>query len=302
MGDITSAELIRRPTPIEQKVHDAFKDYPLATQKGIARVLEQQGRNWQHLRSAPNDRILQGAVESGNAYTPSISSAEVPERVLSAEEVQEHQAFLALLEPYKLSNTYGIRFDKLPNTRFYLSLKDSPDAIRVMTELTQRLIDLQKSGAIPFFQYKFDSFDQDRQLRFDPAYRDKGASPILYVSDKDVDLTQQLLDELAQQYPSAFLEQDAPFKYFPRNKEFDRWHISMEASNLGNIGTPEQGMKKAVSQFLAGLGLTNNWVPIQSLDVLDMRTSWEQATASVHRQSSRPWITTDRSTPILLTK
>lgn len=302
MEDVMVVESIRLPNPIEQKVRDAFKDYPVATQRGIVFVLEQQRRNWQRLRSSPHDMVVQVAIETGNAYTPSIPSTEIPKRALSAEEAQEHQAFLASLEPYNLLTTYGTTFNGSPNTRFYLSLKDSAGAIGVKSGLTQRLIDLQKSGTIPFFQYKFDSFDRNHQLRFDPAYRDKGASPILYVSDKDVDLIQQLLDGLAQQYPNAFLAQMAPFKYSPHNKEFDEWHISMEASSLGNTGTPEQGMKKAVSQFLVGLGLTINWTPVQSLDVLHMRDSWKQATASVHRQPKQPWTTTDRTAPKLLTK
>lgn len=284
-------------TQIEQKVRDAFGEYPIATQRGIVQIIEQQRKNLERLRKNPNDMVYKVAVETGNAYAPSATSIEIPKRELSPNEAQEHQAFLNSLEPYKHSNTYGIPFEGLPNTRFYLSLQDSPDVIPVMTELTQRLIELHKNGSIPFFQYKFDSFDEKMLLRFDPSYRDKGASPILYVSDKDIELVGRLLDDLSEQHPNAFLAQKAPFKYSLHNEESDKWHISMEANDLGNTGTPEQGMKKAVSQFLGGLDLTNKWTPIQSLDVELMRKSWEQATASVHRDPMRPWITTDRPTP-----
>lgn len=302
MGNITATESVLPNNQIEQKVHDSFKNYPIATQKGIMLVLEQQRENWQRLRNSPNDFFLQAIVGSGIAYSTNIPSAKIPKHALSAEEAQKHQAFLDSLAPYKLSNTYGISANGVPNTRFYLSLRDSKDTIQVMNKLTQRLIDLQKNRIILFFQYKFDSFDEDRQLRFDPAYRDKGASPILYVADKDVDLTQQLLDNLAQQHPNAFLAQKAPFKYSPHDKESDEWHISMEANNLGNTSTPEQGMKKAVSQFLVGLGLTNAWIPVQSLHALDVRNAWKQAVTAVNRDPQKPWIATDRTPPNLLAK
>lgn len=297
-----SVETPRIPNPIEQKVHDTFNDYPLATQKGIALVLEEQQKNWQRLRRNPNDIFLQSLVEYGT-YLTSIPSVDVSERPLTELEKEGYQNLLNLLEPYKRPNTYGLPSKGLPNTRFYVSLRDSTETPIFMLELTRALMAHYKKGDIAFFQYKFDSNDDNGQLRFDPIYRDKGASPILYIADKDLEITQQLLDKLAKLYPNAFLPQIAPFKYSPHGTEIDSWHISMESSQLFVISkTPEAGMKKAISRFLQKLGLTNEWTPIQSLKVQELRKSWEEACSSVHRQPKEPWLTTERPTPSFFVK
>ncbi len=303
MSDLGHKEYESPPHPVEQKVRDTFGDYPLMTQLGISDVLITQKKNWQTLRktsddSTSNKAVIQSVVENGHAYKTNIVR-DVPDRPLTPTEIQERQSLLEMLKPYDLNGTFGIRMDA-PNTRFYLSLQDSPHVCHLMTELTQHLIRLHESGAIPFFQYKFDSTDENYQLRFDPNYRDKGASPILYVADKDVSVIQLYLDTLSQKYPDSFLTQKAPFKFSPHGEEFDIWHIAMEAEGISATGTPEQGMRKAVSDFLKGIGLTKEWIPLQSLDAPVVRDSWEKATRTVGRDPKRPWIVTDRPTPDLL--
>ncbi len=280
------------PNPIEQKVKDAFADYPSTTQRGITSVLEMQRKAWQRLRSNPGDMITGVVVSEGLAYQTSITSVEIPKRELSPEEKLAYTKFQELIEPYKRTKVYGFPSGDEPNTRFYLSLKDGLQSVGLMTDLTTKLLDLHKQGKLPFFMYKFDSTDEEGTIRFDPQYRDKGASPILYVPNADVEITNQILEELSNQYPEAFLPQDAPFKYPSHGQINEGWHISMEASDLSEqFKTPEQGMRKASSDFLMSLGLTKEWIPVQSLDAMNLRKSWEKSVLKVHRQPQTPWIT-----------
>lgn len=287
-----------KQNPAEQKIKSAFKNYPSVTRNDIARSLETQNRLWQELKKNPDDFIKQVAVGKGNVYNNSLPKFDPPKRSLTPEEKNAYNEFLSMIVPYQDSNTYGTPSNGLPNTRFYLSLTDSVTAGQLMKILTQKLISMHQSRAIPFFKYKFDSGEANGQLRFDPAYRDKGASPILYVADQSVHLTNQILEDLSKQYPAAFLPQAAPFKFSPHLRENDIWHIAMQADrDLGVTCTPEQGMKKGVSDFLTKLGLTKQWAPVESLDDVQLRNSWEQSMASVHRQPKTPWLTTDRPAP-----
>jgi hypothetical protein len=306
MSDIIATESQISISPIEQKVRDAFAGYPPETQRDISRVLELQKKHWETLRSLPSHEILKreatkSVVENGHVYETNQPLRDIPKRSLTETEKQERAALLQLLAPYELPMTYGIPLDG-PNTRFYLSLLDTPHTIHFMVELTQTLLGLHKSGTLPFFEYKFSSLDEERQLRFDPSYRDKGGAPILYVADQDVAKINMLLEDLSRKYPDIFLPQKAPFKLSPHGGEYDNWHIAMEAKGTLNTITPEQGMLKAVSVFMKETGLTKQWTPVQSLDVVEMRNAWEKAVMSVGRQPQRPWITTDRPPPNLLNR
>ena len=162
-----------------------------------------------------------------------------------------------------------------------------------MLELTKTLFDLRMRGLLPFFAYKFYSSDADGVIRYDTQYRDRGASPIIYVANEKVELVNQVLEGLSIKHEGAFLPQDAPFKFPPHGHNNEGWHISMEASDLDTrLKTPDEGMNKATADFLTTLGLTKELIPIQSLNNGNLRNAWEKAVLNIHRNPKAPWIAT----------
>lgn len=320
MQDFQEGQEVQGTSPTRQQLEQTLavemQDYPLQTRADIVDVIELQYANWQRLRSPDLDQFNRFALESlqqqGRRYLLTKPSREVPKRELTDEERQAYDEMEHFLAPFASEGSRNSFFHSRqsqqypnfrPDTRFYLSLTDSPQSPELIKALTQQLESLVQRNDIPFWEYKIDGADEHDNIRFDPRYRDKGASVIVYVHDSSLNKVSQVLESLHADtgHNQVFLPQKAPFKFAPHGKEFEPWHVAMEygMDNNGNT-TPEMAIASSAPQFIRGIGLHERPVSAMELWGSKIKAEWENAWASEHRDPQRPWITIERPTPQML--
>ncbi len=303
----------KQSSVIKDKIKEAFLDYPEQTQGDITHILEKQfenlgyakNREWDKLLLDPHSGILQMQADEALAnvyrFIKTTRETTIPKRELINVESKRYSELQDLLKDDGKRIHFGGSWEGIEtgNTRFYISLRDSIEAADAMIEFTEFLKTIKDQGKIPDWQYKIEGDrDQDGHFRFDPIYRDKGASIILYTTDQALSGINAKLDELYTERPSAFLLQKAPFKYSPHGKEFDAWHLSMEPTHdlVPNRSTPEGALEGACNALIRELDLTIYKDPTQ-LDGQKVRSIWESRMNAWARNPQKPWITMDRSTP-----